>query len=210
MRPSEQYPVPADIALLYDFVNSLDLRSFVEHGTPHGGGDELATSQRLEQWLRRHALLGRGDQVSTEDHDRALELRSAVRRFVEVEPAARAEATVITDLNRASAPFPLAVQAQRDGSLRLQPEPSSPNKLGRVLGELHMLAATGRLDRLKMCASDECAWIFYDQSKPANRRWCSTALCGNRQKTREYRRRHRVARAGPTDPDPGASHRMSS
>jgi CGNR zinc finger len=52
---------------------------------------------------------------------------------------------------------------------------------------LHRLAQGDRLDRLKMCASDACRWIFYDRSKPGNRRWCSSVLCGNREKTRSYR-----------------------
>jgi predicted RNA-binding Zn ribbon-like protein len=53
------------------------------------------------------------------------------------------------------------------------------------------LAKTDRLARLKTCASEDCRWIFFDRSKPANRHWCSSNLCGNRQKTRTYRLRHR-------------------
>ena len=33
--------------------------------------------------------------------------------------------------------------------------------------------------------------MFYDRSKPTTRRWCSSLLCGNRQKTRAYRARQR-------------------
>jgi predicted RNA-binding Zn ribbon-like protein len=64
--------------------------------------------------------------------------------------------------------------------------------LGRVLVDLHHAAEIGNLDRLKMCASDECQWVFYDRSKPATRRWCSSTICGNREKTRAYRTRRRV------------------
>ena len=75
---------------------------------------------------------------------------------------------------------------------------ASVSGLGNVLAELYRLSETGKLDRLKLCDSDECRWMFYDHSKPANRRWCSSALCGNRQKTRDYRSRHRKA-AGVAD-----------
>jgi hypothetical protein len=34
-----------------------------------------------------------------------------------------------------------------------------------------------RLDRLKMCASEECRWVFYDRSKPGTGRRCASALC---------------------------------
>jgi len=35
--------------------------------------------------------------------------------------------------------------------------------------------------------------IVYDRSKPGNRRWCSSALSGNRDKTRNYRARKQQA-----------------
>ena len=78
--------------------------------------------------------------------------------------------------------------------MALEPaRPAPAGGLGNVLAELYRLAETGKLDHLKLCNSDECRWMFYDHSKPANRRWCSSALCGNRQKTRDYRSRRRKA-----------------
>lgn len=79
-----------------------------------------------------------------------------------------------------------------EGTIELAPLPGS-SALGSVLGEMIGLAQTGRLSRLKTCASDECRWIFFDRSKPANRHWCSSTVCGNRQKTRAYRLRQRPA-----------------
>jgi predicted RNA-binding Zn ribbon-like protein len=60
-----------------------------------------------------------------------------------------------------------------------------------VVAELYDGATQGTLDRLKMCAAEECRRVFYDRSKPATRRWCMSTLCGNRIKTRTYRARHR-------------------
>ena len=57
MRPSDKFPVPGEIALLYDFVNSLDLRRYVEQGIAHSAGDALATAPELEAWLRDRGLL---------------------------------------------------------------------------------------------------------------------------------------------------------
>ena len=51
MRLSEKYAVPEELALLYDFVNTLDLRRYVERGVVHAGGDELATPRRMEAWV---------------------------------------------------------------------------------------------------------------------------------------------------------------
>jgi predicted RNA-binding Zn ribbon-like protein len=65
--------------------------------------------------------------------------------------------------------------------------------LAVVVAEMHRASMNGTLDRLKMCASDECQRVFFDRSKPATRRWCMSTLCGNRIKTRTYRERHRDA-----------------
>ena len=56
----------------------------------------------------------------------------------------------------------------------------------------------GTWSRLKVCAADDCRWIFYDRTKPGRGRWCEPELCGNRVKTRAYRERRRQA-AGPGD-----------
>ena len=63
--------------------------------------------------------------------------------------------------------------------------------LSTVVAELYEGSVNGTLDRLKMCASEECRRVFFDRSKPATRRWCMSTLCGNRMKTRAYRERHR-------------------
>jgi predicted RNA-binding Zn ribbon-like protein len=62
-----------------------------------------------------------------------------------------------------------------------------------VVAQLYDGSRDGILDRLKMCASDECRRVFFDRSKPATRRWCMSSLCGNRIKTRNYRARQRKA-----------------
>ena len=41
MRLSEKYAVPPEPALLYDFVNILDRRRYVENGVAHPGEDEI-------------------------------------------------------------------------------------------------------------------------------------------------------------------------
>jgi predicted RNA-binding Zn ribbon-like protein len=195
MRPSEKFPVPAEIALLYDFVNSLDRRRYVEQGVAHSAGDELETVAQLEAWLRARGLLHKDAPLDAEDHRAALELRDALRSYLQIAPADRpGDAVAGARLSAAAASFPLALKVSRAGDMALQPVPtSSASGLGNVLAELHRLSEADKLHRLKLCDSDECRWMFYDHSKPANRRWCSSALCGNRQKTRDYRSRHSKA-----------------
>jgi predicted RNA-binding Zn ribbon-like protein len=189
MKPSKKFLVPLELALLYDFVNSLDLRQYTEKGKQHEGHDELSTAGQLEQWMREHGLLDTDAHVSAHAHRLALRLRGSVRDYLQEETGTRAS-PVLARLNELSSAFPLVLAASRGGKIDLEPAPSSSG-LARVLAQLYRLAVAGRLERLKMCASEQCRWVFFDRSKPGNRRWCSSVLCGNRHKTRNYRRRQR-------------------
>jgi predicted RNA-binding Zn ribbon-like protein len=189
MRLSDKYDVPQELALLYDFVNSLDQRRYVESGVAHAGGDQIATRRLFETWMAERGMLPRGSRVTSGEHAAALELRSAIRDLLRISPTRRSLAhNEAHRLNSISAKFPLTLQVAENGAAELLPAPKS-SALGKVLGQMLTLAQTDRLTRLKTCASDECYWIFFDRSKPANRHWCSSSRCGNRHKTRAYRAR---------------------
>jgi predicted RNA-binding Zn ribbon-like protein len=191
MVAARNAPVPPGFGLLYNFANSLDLRRFVQGGVTHATADQLATVAQLEEWMRGRGLLEKSVRLSRSDHRKALELREALRQFLGRAPADRRGIDVAGRLNAAAADFPLILRVSDAGELDLQPERRGAlGGLGRILADLQLAAESGNLDRLKMCASDECRWVFYDRSKPATRRWCSSALCGNRHKTRTYRRKH--------------------
>jgi predicted RNA-binding Zn ribbon-like protein len=86
-----------------------------------------------------------------------------------------------------------------DGAPRLEPVASG---LDRAVAELYAIieraAVDGTWERLKVCGDHGCRWAFYDHSKNRSRSWCNMAVCGNRAKAREYRRRQR-----PTGVKPG-------
>jgi predicted RNA-binding Zn ribbon-like protein len=191
MTLSGTYAVPPELGLLYDFLNTLDQRRYVENGVAHAGGDEIPTPGMLEAWMRERGLLRRGEKVDAGDHRAALDLRKTLRDFLLNPPEERPQAKAAArQLTAASRKFPLMLAVSDLGLVELAPIPGS-SPLGRVLGQMIGLAGTDRLARLKTCASDECRWIFFDRSKPANRHWCSSDRCGNRQKTRAYRLRQR-------------------
>jgi predicted RNA-binding Zn ribbon-like protein len=49
---------------------------------------------------------------------------------------------------------------------------------------------------LRRCANtDSCALYFYDTTKNHHRQWCSVAVCGNRHKVAEFRRRQALGKA---------------
>lgn len=46
-------------------------------------------------------------------------------------------------------------------------------------------------ERLRICAGENCSWLFLDRSKAGRRRWCDMAVCGNRAKTGRFYERMR-------------------
>lgn len=185
MRLSEKFAVRDELALLYDFVNSMDMRSYVEAGEAHQHSDAFGTVTQLDSWMRAHGLAGR---ASVEIQQQIMRLRESLRAFIAIAPEERRTARdAIASLNAASVLFPLHVRIE-DGRPDLR-SVKGASDFGQVLAQFHDLATLGQLHRLKMCGSPECRWVFFDRSKPANRRWCSSDKCGNREKTRSYRQR---------------------
>jgi predicted RNA-binding Zn ribbon-like protein len=56
---------------------------------------------------------------------------------------------------------------------------------------------TGELDRLRVCAADDCADVLVDLSKNRSRRFCDKG-CGNRANVAAYRARRRSGAAATT------------
>jgi predicted RNA-binding Zn ribbon-like protein len=194
-KQSRRFGVPDELAKLYDFVNSLDLRCFTHNRVQHVPGDELRSPLDLGAWMSERGLLQAGATVTPSMLETAIELRSNLRAYLEGEPDERGKnKRILRALNKSTSLFPLMVEAD-GGSMQLQPvRRDALAGLSDIVAELHRGGANGTLGRLKMCAAEECRRVFFDRSKPASRRWCVSTLCGNRMKTRTYRARHQ---AGP-------------
>jgi predicted RNA-binding Zn ribbon-like protein len=194
-KESRKFKVPDELANLYDFANSLDVRHFTHHGVQHVQGDALTDPRELAAWMSQRGLLAVGARITPAMFDAALQLRTGVRTYLECDPIQRRKnKDAIRPLNNALRAFPLVVEASNERDMALGPARSdSLAGLSRIAAELYLGSVKGTLDRLKMCAAEECRRVFFDRSKPATRRWCMSTLCGNRIKTRNYRERHRNA-----------------
>ena len=190
---SRKFNVPDELADLYDFANTLDVRHFVHHGVRHPQADGLATPQQLTAWLSEHGLAAADAKITQPMLEAALALRAAVRAYLQCDPAERRRnREVIRELNAALQPFPLTVLAGGRGGTLVAARNDALGGLSAVVREFYDGSLNGSLDRLKMCASEECRRVFFDRSKPATRRWCMSTLCGNRMKTRAWRERQRA------------------
>ena len=192
---SRKFQVPDGLANLYDFANTLDVRCFTQNREQHAQSDELESPRHLGTWMAQRGLLFTAARITPAMFETALQLRSDVRTFLECDARERQNNTdVVRALNKATQLFPLVAEARERSGMVLRPARTDALAgLSAIVAELYNGAVGGTLDRLKMCASEECRRVFFDRSKPASRRWCMSTLCGNRMKTRAYRERHRTA-----------------
>ncbi len=93
------------------------------------------------------------------------------------------------------AKFGLEFEPRARRSRLVPAAPGFAGGVGRILGEVHEAMHDGTWDRLKICAAETCLWAYYDRSKNLHSRWCSPAVCGNRDKVRRYRERATKAAA---------------
>ncbi|WP_339619069.1 CGNR zinc finger domain-containing protein [uncultured Salinibacterium sp.] len=62
--------------------------------------------------------------------------------------------------------------------------------LATMAREAVFLFGAEQHERIRECAAEDCALVFYDESRSNNRRWCSMQRCGNRAKVRSHRARN--------------------
>ena len=126
-------------------------------------------------------------------------LRTLLRRMATSIAAERTvEPAHLEELNRviARAPIERRVVAS-DGGFRVELVPATPSWRtvpAAIATSFAELLELGELERIKLCANDECGWAFYDESKNRRRRWCAASPCGNADKVRRFRARQRAAR----------------
>jgi predicted RNA-binding Zn ribbon-like protein len=193
-KQSRQFQVPDALADLYDFANTLDVRHFTHHGVPHQEHDELTSPDDLAAWMAQRKLAQAGARITPAMLETARGLRAGLRDYLQHDPAERRNRTATRALNALISAFPLHVALGGEAGASLHPvRDDALAGLSVLAAELYDGARDGSLDRLKMCAAEECRRVFFDRSKPATRRWCMSTLCGNRMKTRAYRERQRGA-----------------
>jgi len=172
--------------LIRDFVNTRDLLE---------DGEALSTPAALEEWSDLHGLSRGALRASPGDLARAIEFREALRRLllantggVEVDTVPAFE---VLDRVARSARIELCFE---ECAGKLSPAAGGVEAvLGRLVIAVHGAMADGSWERLKACRAGDCEWAFVDHAKNHSRAWCSMKVCGNREKARVFRERHRTA-----------------
>jgi predicted RNA-binding Zn ribbon-like protein len=190
-----------DLEATFDFLNTNDtdngfpveklpsldtaLAWFVERGVIHREGADRARAKVASQ-----------PDVAGKDLDRVHGVRDALREVAEAIADKRAPKTsALTTVNRAlharqvieliPAPDGVSVDHRHVGD-------PIDDALARLAEPLVTELTAGHPERIRVCASDTCQWVFYDASRTSRRRWCDMATCGNRAKAARHRARARA------------------
>jgi predicted RNA-binding Zn ribbon-like protein len=122
---------------------------------------------------------------------RAREVREAIRALLIANNRQPLEGDPYAVLHRAAGAARLTLDLRQP---ELVPQATGvEGAIGRVLAIAFTAMLDGTWPRLKVCRNHGCLWAFYDYSRNRSASWCSMQLCGNRTKTRSYRRRHATA-----------------
>jgi predicted RNA-binding Zn ribbon-like protein len=179
----------------FDFINTLE--NDANDGTPN---EHLPTAERAIEWFATRGLIHAESLETTgKDLDRIRTVRAALREVADAVVERRAPKRGALDrVNRTlRARSATELVAGPDGIGIGHRHVGDPidDALARVTEPLVQELASGNPDRLRVCANDMCRWVFYDESRAGQRRWCDMASCGNRAKAARHRARQKAAQA---------------
>jgi predicted RNA-binding Zn ribbon-like protein len=103
----------------------------------------------------------------------------------------------VNELARTAPPAPRAVRGE-DGRLvrQLDHPPECDALLGAIARDaVELLTDPVAWAGLRQCEGDNCPIVYLDTSRGRRRRWCSSEVCGNRERVARHRRRAALARA---------------
>jgi predicted RNA-binding Zn ribbon-like protein len=185
-----------------EFINTLELEkgSWREH---------LVDPEAALAWLIGHSLL-HPDALRSEQARSAADpaygekllakvrrVRAAMRELVEASvehrPPARSD---LAEVNRALRTHYVTVLVpSADGVTMGHRHEGDPvdGAMARLTESIARYLGEGKIDRLRVCANEGCAWTFFDSSRTGRRKWCDMNTCGNRAKAARHRKRLKVA-----------------
>ncbi|MFF8785294.1 CGNR zinc finger domain-containing protein [Streptomyces sp. NPDC015125] len=166
-------------------------------------GERLTGPDQLRAWLVGAGLVPCGTPLNGVDGSwvgRFRALRELLRRVVHEELQGRAAEGDLALLNSAAASGqPPAAHAVRtvDGALAraLPGPPDCAGLLAAVARDaIGLLTDAVAREQLRQCEGESCTLVYLDTSRGRRRRWCSSEVCGNRERVARHRRRTTVRR----------------
>ncbi|GGU72804.1 hypothetical protein GCM10010260_00570 [Streptomyces filipinensis] len=167
--------------------------------------ERLDGVEALRAWIDGAGLVPRGTALGHADTSWLVgfrELRSHIGQLVRGPrvPDTSSYARALGRVNEAAraAPPPLrAVRGEGGALVRELVEPPGCAGLLALLARDTVELLTDPLARaaVRECEGDNCPLVYLDTSRGRRRRWCSSEVCGNRERVARHRRRAALARA---------------
>lgn len=188
--PTPELPLVGGFACL-DFCNTLS--GWGGPGPRERAGDPAALAAWCAQAFGQTPRIGRGE------WSRLIRLREALHAVfdaiaTQADPPAEAVALLQAEVAEAAVRRRLTVTAAGGAWQDGLPADGAAVRHRLAMDALDLLLQ-GEPARLKRCAGHDCAWLFYDRSKNASRRWCLMSDCGTTDKVRRFRQRQRSGNA---------------
>jgi predicted RNA-binding Zn ribbon-like protein len=182
----------SDDELFAAFANTLHLHD--------GEPDDIGDAASLRSWLATHGLVrdSRGleavDRAIPAFHDLRTLVHDVTRRIVERGAPSSGQVRRLNDVLREGLHYHQLRPADDGPRFTVgQVGDDLAQARAAIAGSLAHYIADHDIDRLRICANDECSWRFVDRSPTGRRRWCDMRTCGNRAKVARHRARHRSA-----------------
>jgi predicted RNA-binding Zn ribbon-like protein len=171
--------------------------------------ERMDSPEALLAWLQRNGLADAGmartiaaawqtqPDAAHAAHQVAIRLREAIYTlFISPIHGEAPPDDALADLNGfLTRPSPALRIGWASGALVWQPHPAlsdATDLLAPVALSAAELMTGTRAGKVRQCQDDRgCGWLFVDESRAQNRRWCSMGDCGNRAKAQRHYRKTR-------------------
>lgn len=149
----------------------------------------------VKRWLVRLEWFAPGEIPEFEEGallTAARYLREVIRDLLEQRKAGQqGDPAALNSFLRKTVSYPqLAWNEAGELSLqRLHKQQTAEQFLAPIAEAAADLLVNADAELIRTCEHPDCVLWFYDRTKAHKRRWCSMALCGNRHKVAEFRKR---------------------
>ncbi|MFI9724347.1 CGNR zinc finger domain-containing protein [Streptomyces sp. NPDC052396] len=159
--------------------------------------DRLASPERLRRWLLGSGAVPAGTGLEMVDAgwlSRFHAARELLRRVVRAETGGRAADGDLERVNAIASTAPPVLRAVRGADGGLVRTLAGPPDCGALVGlvardAVELLTDPAVRGLLRQCEGESCTVLYLDTSRGRRRRWCSSEVCGNRERVARHRRR---------------------
>ncbi|MFF7562698.1 CGNR zinc finger domain-containing protein [Streptomyces pseudovenezuelae] len=158
--------------------------------------ERLDSTEVLGAWIVGSGLVPRGTDLTHADPSWLVgfrELRGRIGQLVRGAPGHGYDLALahVNEAARVAPPAPRAVPDEEGALVReLDGPPDCAALLGAIARDaVGLLTDPVARAGIRECEGDNCPIVYLDTSRGRRRRWCSSEVCGNRERVARHRRR---------------------